>query len=97
MQRMTEDEFSARVSWCHKGKADRHTQDRIAKEARRARASEGQKDAMIKTLADSLEGMTHVAMGLHLIYRRGRTIDSDGSHEKAFADALALVKKARAS
>lgn len=50
---------------------------------------------LIRKLADSLEGMTYMATGLHTLYRGFANASSDGSHEKAFAEALALVKKAR--
>ena len=36
-----------------------------------------------------------VAAGLHALYRGTAKAESDGSHEKAFTDALALVRKAR--
>jgi hypothetical protein len=54
-----------------------------------------QKDAALADLATALEGMTHVATGLHIMYRKTAKTESDGSHEKAFSDALALVKKVR--
>lgn len=73
-------------------------------EAERARRVESeqtgqlrQKDEAIRALADSLERMTHIATGLHALYRGTAQSESDGSHEKAFADALALVKKVRGS
>ena len=54
-----------------------------------------QKDETFRELVDALEHMTHIATGLHAIYRRRATVESDGSLERAFAEALALVKKAR--
>jgi hypothetical protein len=53
--RMSDEEFASRVSWLHRGKADRYTQDKIAKEAKRARKAEAVKDAQIQDLAAASE------------------------------------------
>lgn len=49
----------------------------------------------IRALADVLEHTTHVAMGLHALYRQTATTESDGRHEALFSKNLDAVKAAR--